>query len=77
MSEKKNIFRYVFFNGSYDWIYILYDEIYDFWTAWARESSGLGIVIKKHFRKNVFFAGFFWFLKLFFDDLIYDFLMMF
>ena len=24
-----------------------YDEIYDFWTAWARESSGLGIVIGK------------------------------
>ena len=33
-----------------------FDEIYDFWTAWARESPGLGIVKKKAFQKNIFFC---------------------
>ena len=27
----------------YDWIY---DETYDFWTAWAREGPALGIIKK-------------------------------
>ena len=56
--------------------YIYYGENYDFWTAWARESSRLGIVIKKHFRKNIRFVLFF--MKMFMcflNDLLYYFFM--
>ena len=49
-------------------LFLFHDEIYDFWTAWARESSGLGIVIKniseKHI-KNVLFC-----------EHVYDFVLM-
>ena len=49
-------------------LFLFHDEIYDFWNAWARESSGLGIVIKniseKHI-KNVLFC-----------EHVYDFVLM-